>query len=163
MASNLDLALEYFEAVLGQPIDTLRPEPVSGWDVVEALWPLNELFRPHLARIRSIRYDAAYEAAADDAIEAYVAAPKARTWRKLKPKTWRVLLERHQQMLTVALANELEGNRAITRLPHGLPELARLPGLMLLLLHGMTLPFPPEDRSALELPEGATPESLWLH
>ena len=159
---NFDLALAYFESVLGRPLEGVAPVSVSGWRVVQILWPLNAIFRPHIARIGTMKYRPAFEAEADKAIEAFVAKPEAAAWAGISPGAWRVLLERHQQMLVVAMANEAKGN-PLTKLPQGLPGSAELPGVMLLFLHSMKLPWPPEDRSKLDLPDGPTPTSLRPH
>lgn len=160
---NKKLAIEYFESILGKPLSQFPPMPVSGWEVVEILWPLNEIFRPLLYRIRSIRYDERFESAADKAIEKYIKLNNfKKAWDGLPGEVWRVLLERHIQLLAVALANEMAGN-PVTVLPPGLPDSARLSGIMLLLLHGMKLPWPPEDRSEFEFPEGGPHPSLRLH
>ena len=158
----MSLAFQYFEEILGKPLDLIEPIPVTGWEVVETVWPLNEIFRPFLTRIRTVKYDERYEAAADAAIEKYVQSQSAKTWDDLPAEVWRVLLERHQQLIIVALANEKEGN-PVTILPSGLPASARLGGIMLLLLHGMKLPWPAEDRSQFEFPEGGSPSSLTQH
>ena len=157
---NLNLALAFLEKALGRPLDGVEPVPVSGWRVVEILWPLNSIFKPGIERIKTVAYRPAFETEADKAIEAFAANPNAATWVNLSPGAWRVLLERHQQMLVVAMANEAAGNNSLTRLPFGLPKAAELPGVMLLFLHSMKLPYPPEDRSQLELPDGTAPESL---
>jgi hypothetical protein len=159
MRPNLALACAYFEREIGKPLDEVPPIPLSGWDVVTALWPLNDVFRPHIARIRTVRYEARFEPDANAAIEAFAGAPVAETWSDLSAGTWRVLLERHQQMLVVAMANERAGN-PVTVMPPGLSATARLAGAMLLLLHSMKLPFPLADRSQLELPEGSPPAPL---
>ncbi|TAL28349.1 MAG: hypothetical protein EPN94_00445 [Nitrospirae bacterium] len=159
---NMKLAYEYFERVMGKSLNQISPIPVSGREVVEIVWPLNDIFRPFLSRIRTIKYDQRFEKAADDAIEQYVIKQAPETWVKLAGETWRVLLERHQQLIVLALANEMQKNK-VTLLPQGLPENARLGGIMFLLLHSMTLPWPPEDRSHFDLPEGGTPSSLTVH
>ncbi len=53
-----------------------------------------------------------------------------------------VLLERHKQMLVVAMANEAAGN-PVTYLPSGLSPEQKCIALALLFLRGMTLPWPP--------------------
>lgn len=158
----MSLALKYFEEVMGKPLDNITPVPVSGWEVVEILWPLNDVFRPFLHRIRSIKYDQKYESAADKAIERYVSLQSAEAWNNLPGEVWRILLERHMQLIAVAIINEKEGNN-LTVFPLGLPAHARLGGIMLSLLHGMKLPWPPEDKSRFELPEGGPPSSMRLH
>lgn len=155
------LAMAFFERFIGS-LDNVQPVPVSGWRLIEILWPMNAVFRPYLERIRSIEYSPHFEAEADKAIEMFAEDPRAETWNDVSPGAWRVLLERHQQMLTVAQANEMIGN-IVTVLPAGIPKEAELPGVMLVLLHGMKLPFPLSDRSRLELPNIPPPESMMLH
>jgi hypothetical protein len=160
---NLQLAFKYFENVMGMPLDQIQPVPIDGWKLVEILWPLNDLFRPYLSRIRTIKYNRKFEEEADKAIELYVRNQNPRDWNNLAGETWRVLLERHQQLLVVALANEHAGNPSITQIPFGLPHSALLPGIMLLLLHSMELPWPPEDRTDIEFPNNGPPTSLAQH
>lgn len=152
LSINLGLALRYFESMLGKPIQQCRQIPLSGWDVVEILWPLNKLFRLRLRIIKTIAYDSGLEKDADAAIELFVSNGE-QAWTACPAGVWRVLLERYIQLQTVALANEANKNN-VTVIPEGLPDSARLPGLMLLLLHSMELPFPPSAPTQLELPEG---------
>lgn len=158
---SFDLATRFFERFLG-PLNDIQSVPVSGWRLVEILWPLNDLFRQYLSRIKIIRYESRFEPEADKAIERFSEKPDPAAWGDISPGAWRVLLERHMQITVVALANEKEGS-PITVLPSGLPKDAELPGVMLLMLHQMKLPWPPEDRAGLELPEGPPPVSMKLH
>jgi hypothetical protein len=159
---ELDQLERFLERTLGKTLDGVEEFSLSGWRAVQIFWPLNALFTPHIERIKTLKYRAIYEPEADKAIEAFVAKPVAETWATISPGTWRVLLERHQQMLTVALANEAAGN-PLTSLPVGLPAPAELQALMLLFLHSMKLPWPPKDRSRLDLPNGPAPASLRPH
>lgn len=156
---NVALAQGFFESVMG-PLDEIAPQPLSGWEYVEHIWPLNDVFRPHIERIRSVRYRPRYESGADRAVEAFVERPVSETWHDLNAGVWRVLLERHMQMLTVALTNDANGNEHFTFIPAGLPKPCVMPGLMLLWLHSTELPSPPKDRSTLELPAGAPPAPI---
>jgi len=126
-------------------------QPLSGLDVVEALWPLNDMFRARLGEIGRLPYAAAFESEADAAIIAYSKSPDSGPWKTMSLGAWRVLLERHQQMIVVALANERARN-PVTSLPPGLDAADRCTALMLLLLLRMKLPFPVADRSGLKLP-----------
>ncbi len=159
---NLNPALAFFERMLGCPLDSVSPVGVDGGRVTQILWPLNAIFRPQFERIRSIPYRSRFEEEADQGIEVFAEKPEAATWATLSPGAWRVLLERHQQMIMVALLNTATPD-PVTYLPRGLPTHAELPGVMLALLHRMKLPFPPADRSALEPPEGDPPVSLQSH
>lgn len=160
---NLNLAYKYFEKVLGQPINEFTPVQLSGWEVVEIVWPLNDFFRPKWHQINTLRYPSNFEKAANDAIERFVLNPGQKTWENLEAGVWRVLLERHQQLIQMAIANEIAGNTVITHIPNGLQQIEKLCGIMLLLLHSMKLPWPPEDRSQLEPPGLYPPASMKLH
>lgn len=156
---SFDLFRRYLESRLGVDLDSVKPIPLTGWQVVEILWPLNDVFRPHLHAVRRLSYQPDFEDDADRAIETFVLQGNPKAFSGYRPETWRVLLERHQQMLMVALANEAAGNH-VTYLPAELQDDARLPALMLALLHEMELPFPVADQGSLELPPGAPPSSL---
>lgn len=148
--------------VTGVPLRSQRPVYLSGLQVVEALWPLNEVFRPKLAMIRGLAYDPLFERAADDAIASRALAIPGEEWESLPAGAWRVLLERQQQAIVVALANEKAGN-PLMPVPEGFPESARTAAAMLFLLHQMKLPFPVADRSDMTLPAGSAQASLRQH
>jgi len=159
---NLSLSSEFFQRNLLMPLDQATPVYLSGMNVIEYLWPLNDIFRPFIHRIKTFVYNKKAEVEADLAIEAFALKPVATTWEYLPVKVWRVLLERHQQLIMVAMANEL-ANNPLTIIPQGLPKAKILPGLLLSLAHGMTLPYPVKDQSALALPQGAFDPSILLH
>lgn len=122
---------------------------VSGDDVLEILWPMNDMFRARLPNIRKLPYDPSFEEEADRIIVA---------WSKNESMegsdgAWRVLLERHQQLLVIAMANKVQNN-PVTVMPEGLSAQEQLVGLALLLLLRMKLPFPPRDVSGLTVPAG---------
>ena len=135
---------------------------LDGMEVVEVLWPLNYLFRPHLALVTSLPYVPRLEKAADAAIEAYVFGGD---WTTSDPpaNVWRVLLERHIQAQMVALANYSQGQREVMPLPLALPEAARLRAAMLFFHYAMKLPFPVTDRTKHTWPETGFPGSLSRH
>lgn len=160
--ANFDLFKEFVFKVLGRPIESTRPTHLSGWQVVEALWPLNEAFRPHIAQIRALPYDAAFEPEADDVIEDWAMRLTLSTGQRVSSGAWRVLLERQQQAILVALANERAGNRLLP-VPEDLPESAHTGAALLFLLHGMKLPYAVEDRSGMTLPAGTPQASLTRH
>lgn len=139
-----DVAQRYFEQVTGHALALSRPVPLSGMEVVEALWPLNAVFTPLFARLKTLRYEACFEVDADAAIEA---DPNGSDWSALPLGALRVLLERQQQMLVMASANEAAGNDAVTFIPHDLPAGHRTAAVALLFLHRMKLPWPVADRS----------------
>lgn len=158
---NFDLFRIFAERILGRPLESVEPQFMTGWQAVEALWPLNERFRPRIVRIRTLAYDAAFEKEADSAIESLV-NDTAASWDDVSAGAWRVLLERQQQAITVALVNELAGN-PVMLIPAGFSDIQRTVAAAISQLHGMELPFPPEDRSGFVVPPGCAPESLRLH
>lgn len=163
MSRGIELGVAYMARRLGRSLDGVEPVAISPWGVIEILWPLNDLFRENIHQIRTLPYDPAFEKEADVAIEQFSRRPGKSGWESLSGRAWRVLLERHQQIMLVAMANEAAGRPSMTRLPHGLPEDAELPALMLLLLHGMKLPYEPEERSVLELPDSPPDQPLRRH
>lgn len=159
-----DEMAEYIERALGVPLWTVAEgQRISPAGVAAALWPLNGLFRPVLVRIRTVRYRPRFAPRADEAIAAFAERPVSETWEHLEAGTWRVLLERHQQLELVLHANAAAGRGTFTTLPRRLERHHWLPALMLGLLHQMTLPWPAADRSRLELPEAPPVASLRLH
>lgn len=158
---NVKLGEELIRAVLRSKRDR-EPVPVSGWEVVEALWPLNDLFRPNLELIRSMKYESQFGNEVDSALEAAARAGSLDSLGEMSAQAWRVFLERHQQMLVVAMANEIAQN-PITLLPMKLTGVNRTLVVALFFLHSMTLPEPPADRSRLGLPEGGPGTSLRRH
>lgn len=158
---RFDLFRMFAERILGKPLETVQPQFMTGLQAVEALWPLNERFRPHIERIRTLSYDAVFEIEADAAIESLVNDMSV-SWDAVSAGAWRVLLERQQQAITVAVANELAGN-PVMPIPAGFSDIQRTVAAAISLLHSMELPFPPDDRSGFEVPLGSAPESLRLH
>lgn len=148
--------------VTGMPLMSQRPVYLSGLQVVEALWPLNEVFRPKLAMVRGLPYDPLFEREADEAIASRALGLPGADWDSLPAGAWRVLLERLQQAIVVAAANEAAGN-LLMPIPDGFPENARTAAAMLFLLHQMKLPFPIADRSDMTLPAGSAQASLQRH
>lgn len=129
-----------------------KQQVITGERYMEIMWPLNDMFRARLHEIRTLPYDAAFEAEADAAI-GRMADDAAEAWTGLSPGAWRVLLERHLQMLAVAAANMAAGNPLMT-LPPGPPlsEGDLRVGLALTWLLRMKLPFPEADRARYEFP-----------
>lgn len=159
---NIELFERLVLQVTGVPLRSQRPAYLSGWQVVESLWPLNEAFRPKWLMIRGLPYDPLFEHEADEAIAARALGLPGADWESLPAGAWRVLLERQQQAIVVALANETAGN-PLMPVPEGFPESARSAAAMLFLLHRMKLPFPVEDRSDMTLPSGSALASLRRH
>ena len=154
--NRLELIRAYVQQTTGKPLESFRPAPFSGWQVVEALWPLNERFRANLQQIRTIAYDRMFELEADLAVEALVL--RGDDWASISPRAWRVLLERQQQLLAVALMLDRAG-QPMTRVPAGQAAGHQSTVAIADVLHGMKLPMPAADRSGFDLPEGALPES----
>lgn len=161
--STQQLLMAYIAATLNKmPDEWGRPRTLSGLDVVAALWPLNDLFRPHLADVGLLPYEQRHEADADAAIEGFIGRGVS-AWTNLPAGVWRVLMERHLQALVVASANEAAGNSAFMKVPEALPD-ASIPGAaMIYMLHGMALPYPVKQRSSDEFPQPDAPVSRWLH
>lgn len=145
----------------GKRLESVPPEPLPWIDLAEALWALNDLFRPALQRIRSLDYDKSFEAEADAAIE-LMADGGAFSWDALSAGAWRVLLERHQQAITVAMANDRAKSPPMMG-PQGLNAQQRTAFAAIFLLHSMELPFPAEDRSGFEVPPGSARASPRPH
>lgn len=160
---DANLLLSFFEAQLGRTLDdSVPPQRLSGMEVIAALWPLNDVFRPRMTRIKTLRYRERFEAEADEAIVQAAFSGSFASWDMLTAGAWRVLMERHVQSLMVAAANEVRGNPLMT-VPTGCDEATTRGGAMIFLMHGMKLPWPPRDRSRCELPEGQPTASLTLH
>lgn len=159
---NIDLMKRYAEKCLGLAWELKPPVSFTGMETVEALWPLNDLFRPMIHQIRSLDYDAAFCPEADQAIEQAMTQGLQLNWSQVSAGAWRVLLERQQQAIMVALANELEGNSFFS-VPEGFSSEQTTVFAMLFLLHGMELPWPPFDRSDFEIPQGSAQATLQLH
>lgn len=148
--NHLEFTFDFFERLIGSPINEIEPSQLTGLRVVEILWPLNEVFRPRLMEIRGLPYDKRFEAAADAAIRDFAIAPLSETWDNLAPAAWRVLLERYQQTVQLAIGFEEQGKPMVT-IPSALPSKMQLVAVMLLWLAGKPLFFPVADRGSLEL------------
>jgi hypothetical protein len=135
---------------------------LDGWQTVEALWPMIEVFRPHFAQIRSLPYLQSNEQEADQAL--WVLANGGH-WSATEPSpgAWRVLFERHTQSITVAAANHAAGNSKLLPLPIELASKHHTIAAMLFLQWAMVLPLPPTNAPTFPWPEGAQPESLLQH
>jgi len=137
------LMFEYFAEVIGPDWQNSPPVQLSGWEVVEALWPLNNDFKNHFRDFAALPYEPRFEDQADTAQEHFVFTGK---WPPVSVEVWRVILERHQQAIQVALANELAGN-FLMPIPSRLPKSARTGAAILYLLQKMRLPFEVADRA----------------
>jgi len=149
---EFEAAMEFFRRCLGDDWeDEAHPVQLSGAEVAELLWPLNEIFRERLGEIERLEYDPRCHAAADSALDEVAASLDLDVLGAAPAGAMRVLLERHKQMICVAMANEAAEN-PVTTLPSGLSPHEQRIAVMLLLLRSMELPWPvggpglPEDR-----------------
>src|SRR4051812_10391099 len=80
---------------------------LDGMQVVEALWPMNDVFHKYHDQISAIAYSPEFEAEADQALAAHA---HGQFWTISSPSAgaWRVLMERHIQSMTLALANYVQ-------------------------------------------------------
>ncbi len=139
---NQELLFQYYKSVLGEDWKSRSPVPLSGLEVVEALFPLNAVFKNNYVQSRSLPYLPELEGAADMAQKKYVFDGY---FGPLGTETLRVILERQQQAMTVAMLNEAAGNPPMV-VPEGLPKEARTGAAILFFLQEMRLPFPVDDR-----------------
>lgn len=159
--NNIELVELYLQK-RGIDLHDTKPLPLTGWQFVEAVWPLNERFRPVIERIRSLDYDTAFIEEANEAIRRFINHDNS-NWDDVSSGAWRVLLERQQQSITAAVGHFELNNIPVTRIPSGLTESQITPVVLLLLLHNMQLPFPIAERSSMTIPAGSAKASLKLH
>lgn len=133
-----------------------HPLELSPWGLLNALWPMSDVFRPKMDRLNSVPYESRAEAGADEAILAF-ARRGAADWQDLSADVWRVLVERHTQMLMVCMANEAAGRKTMWLIPAQLPESHRTRAAVLEWWLRMELPFPVHQSGSLALPEGSVP------
>lgn len=162
-SKNLEFHLElFFTAHLGEG---WQFEPIvflDGLKTIEALWPMNEVFRSYEALINSMPYSAEYERQADDAL-GLLAQGREWTVDYPSPGVWRVLQERHVQAMTVAAANAAAGNAKVVPLPQRLPAQHHRIAAMLFLQWAMVLPWPPASVSSFPWPAAVQPANLLRH
>lgn len=142
-----EVLFAFFTKHCGPDWPTSAPVALSAWEAVEALWPLNEHFRPNYHAFCALPYSPAYETQADEALTRFVLDG---TWGLIGVETWRVILERQQQAITALPLHEMSGGRPMVHVPPMLPPAARTGAVILTVLHGMKLPFPPDDRAGYE-------------
>jgi hypothetical protein len=130
----------------------MEKEIITGDRYLKIMWPMNDMFRARLLSIRAIPYDSTFESEADDAIRNLANNP-SEAWSNISDGAWRVLLERHTQMLAVAMANMIADKPLMTLPPGpGLTDDDLRVGLSLFWLLEMKLPFPVRDLSRYEFP-----------
>ena len=152
----------FFTAHLGDGWKSGPFAHLNAEQTVEALWPMNEVFRKHHAQIASLVYSPVFEAEADQAL-AHLADGGNWTVNSPSAGAWRVLYERHSQSLMLAAIKHAEGNAQMVPIPRALPSSHHKLAVMLFLQWAMVLPFPIENKSAFAWPEGAQPGSLLRH
>lgn len=143
-AGRHELAVRFFSRTLGNDWEqTAVPKALSGRDVVETLWALNDRLRKRSSDLHGVKYLAASEPELDSAIEKLAATEDLSALDNLSAGALRVLDERHRQMVKVAIANEFADNDVIITLPAGLSADQQLVAVILLRFWRMVLPWPP--------------------
>lgn len=148
---NKELVFAFFTQHCRPDWQASEPVALTAWESVEALWPLNEHFRPNYQAFCALPYSSEYESPADKALIKFAFEGK---WGVVDVSTWRVILERHTQAIMALPLHEMSGGGSMLHVPLDLPPSARTGAAILVLLHGMKLPFPVVDRSNYE-PEPA--------
>lgn len=135
---------------------------LDGEQTVAALWPMFEVFRPHLAQINATAYSSAYEPEADAALAALASGE---LWTAEQPSTgaWRVLYERHTQSLQVVGASQAAGNTRLVPVPQALQQVHRTIAAVLFLQWGMALLRAPIEPASFAVPQGSLPGNLRRH
>lgn len=144
---NRDALFAIFEKHCGIEWQQTEPVALSAWETIEALWPLNEYFRPNYQAFRSLQYSPAFEVKADEALTNFAITG---AWGLVSVETWRVILERQQQAITALPLHEMSGGKPWVYVPPTLPDAALTAAAVLVVLHGMKLPFPVADRASYE-------------
>lgn len=143
----LELLCQY---ELKKTLESCPPEPLTADDVMSFLWPLNARFRPLIHQIRTVRYRKQYEREADKAIREFVLRDSH--WENVPLVVWRVLLERHQQAITVCVANKMHASdTTFMHAPFGLTDTAKTKFAVVWLCYAMKLPYPVHDESQLDI------------
>ncbi|MDE9466874.1 hypothetical protein [Xenorhabdus bovienii] len=145
---QVDLMYKLIEKELNTSLDNLPPLPVTGFQALRFLWPLNDRFKSKINQINTANYLAKYEKQADKAIERYVFNDD--NWDKLPLHVWRVLLERQTQALMLFTTSECT-ETSVLSMPTGLTNEAKTKFIALFWLHGMKLPFPLVDKAAFDI------------
>lgn len=140
---QVDLMCRFIEKERNISLDKLQPVPVSGSQAREFLWPLNAKFKDKYELIKTASYLHKYEKSADKAIENYVF--RNDTWDTLPLHVWRILLERQAQALTLFTVSDLS-QKSVMSAPAGLTVEQNTKFTALFWLHGMTLPFPVDQK-----------------
>lgn len=152
----------FLEQMTGLSAEEWIPAPRTPWQLAEALWPMWDTFRPRAQRLKVLPYLRRHEQAADEAIIDF--AVSGQEWTDALPAgVWRVLLERHMQMLTVCMLNEGVIGGFTWHLPAQLPAEYETRAAVLEWWLRMKLPFPPHAKGSMEFPDGSVPGPMRLH
>jgi len=114
---------------------------------IQLMWEWNAVFKGKAARLAALGYDPLFEEHADKALLRLTAADPSKAWKRCSTGCWRVLYERHVQMLMLAMTKEAERATFLTHLPAGLDEERQRTGLALICMLRMKLPWAPAMRS----------------
>ena len=159
MSSQLE---QFFTAQLGEGWQERPIVYLDGEQTIAALWPMFEVFRPHLGQINATAYSSAYEPEADEALAALASGE---LWTAGQPSAdaWRVLYERHTQSLVVAAANQAAGNSRLVPVPQALQKAHHTIAAVLFLQWRMALPRAPVEPPSFAVPQGSLPGNLRQH
>jgi len=111
------------------------------------MWEWNAVFKAKAARLAALSYDPLFEEDADKALLRLTSASPAKAWKRCSTGCWRVLYERHVQMLMLAMTNQAERATMLVQLPAGLDDDQQRTGLALIFMLRMKLPWAPAMRS----------------
>jgi hypothetical protein len=136
-------AASFFLSVLSGFDESAPAVAVLPARYIQLMWGWNTVFKTKAARLAAMAYDPLFEEDADQALLRLTAAPPGKAWKRCSTGCWRVLYERHVQMLTLAMTNEIERAPALAHLPAGLSVDQQRTGLALMFLLRMKLPWAP--------------------
>ena len=153
-----DLYVTFLEKCIGRSPDDCEIVALTGGEIVEAIWVLNDRFRPYLHKIATLPYESFFETEADEAIVNFVL--NGDDWSGLSSQAWRILLERHQQAIVYF---QLQADEPFVPIPEPLSPTRYLGAVLLFVLLEWKLPFPVADRSALAGPASKLPGNLTSH
>lgn len=110
-------------------------EPFSPDLVMERLWLFNPLFTARFDAITATDFSTVFDEEADGALMDLAWHDRI-AWDGLSVGAWRVLFDRHEYALIVAMANKTAGVAVIAGLPRGLSEEEQSRALLLQFLLG---------------------------
>ena len=153
-----DIYIDFLEKCVGKSSTEFTTAALTGEEIVEAIWLLNEAFKSRYHMIASLSYESKYEKQADEAIISY--ALKKDNWETLSGEVLRILLERVHQAI---IYFQLNAKEPFVPIPDDLHPDHYLAAVMLFLLHQWTLPFPITHQSTFDIPEHAIQGDLKRH